>query len=165
MKTITFKTVTQAALFEHELVGQISDGHWEGKQGDHWVPWCRCEIRVGKVGERVGRNFHVNYDRYNFLSKDLLKCVGKRMLVYARLAKAGWPMGIVREVGDGFYNLDGEFTGPPNFKGKFWDGIRRDLNRYNAEQVRADVESSTYSMKELKADLREIKAAIRNHVG
>ncbi len=82
--TFTLRTETQRALFVKELKGQMSDGYWENSRPyDHWKPWCSAKVRVGR---HVGRNFRIRKDNYAFDSRQLLDCVGDRMLKIARRA-------------------------------------------------------------------------------
>ena len=42
---IYLPTASAAALFEHELVGQFSDGMWENARPyDHWKFWCNLKV-------------------------------------------------------------------------------------------------------------------------
>lgn len=83
MGTLAFRNAVQAKLFEEELRGQISDGHWENATPDgHWVPWCHATVIVDPAN--LGRDFHVNRDYYGFSSPFLFSCVGDRMLAIAR---------------------------------------------------------------------------------
>ena len=85
MATITFENEQQAALWDHELVGQLSDGFWENASPHyHWEPWCRAECKVDP--HHPGRDFHVDKDSYAFTSARLLDVVGDRMLAYYRAA-------------------------------------------------------------------------------
>jgi hypothetical protein len=83
--SITFRNEVQAALWECEILGQLSDGYWENsKPYDHWKPWHRADVRVGTdVGRR---GFWTRREGYNLTNKMLLDCVGERMLGYAKLA-------------------------------------------------------------------------------
>lgn len=86
--SITFKTPVQAALFKHELSGQISDGLWENTPNTGWVDWCSADVLVG---DNVGvKGFYPEKNNFNFVSSMLLECVGDRMLKIALLAKAGY---------------------------------------------------------------------------
>lgn len=79
------RNVAQKVLWEEELSGQISDGHWENSgPNDHWQPWCNATIVVDP--DHVGRNFWARRESYNFTAKDLLDVVGERMVEAVRLA-------------------------------------------------------------------------------
>ena len=88
MNTINFRNNIQAALFNVELSGQISDGMWENTRPHrHFEPWCRAEVNVNP--DNVGVNFYAPKNNYNFSSKELLSIVGDRMIWAANLAEKG----------------------------------------------------------------------------
>jgi len=79
---INFRNEVQVALYECELKGQISDGHWENSRPyDHWIRMCKAKA---KVGEPLGPNFYP-MRTYNFAAKPLVDVVGQRMLFIAKL--------------------------------------------------------------------------------
>jgi hypothetical protein len=83
MSTLAVRNQVQAALFEKELKGQLSDGMWENSSPrEHWKPWCSAEVIVDP--ENVGRDFYADKDNYNFNSTFLLECVRDRMLALAQ---------------------------------------------------------------------------------
>lgn len=78
------RNLAQKVLWEEELSGQISDGHWENASPhDHWEAWCRAKVVVDP--EHVGRNFYARRESYNFSAKELLDVVGDRMLEAVRV--------------------------------------------------------------------------------
>lgn len=83
--TITFETLSQAAIFELEMKGQISDGMWENTPGSSWRTWCDAEVRVSDNEDELGRDFYVSRN-LGFGSKTLFEIVGDRMTHYARCA-------------------------------------------------------------------------------
>lgn len=83
--TITFETITQAAIFEHELKGQISDGHWENDARSCYETWCDATVCVSDDEENLGRDFGVSKN-LGFGSKELFDIVGDRMCHYGRMA-------------------------------------------------------------------------------
>lgn len=163
MPTLAFRTQDQATLFTAELAGQISDGHWENSTPrDHWKPWCRAEVIVDP--ENVGRDFYAQRDTYNFANKGLLEVVGQRMINYVRIARAFGPehVGVFKYL----YDLDGAFQGVPAYDGEHWDGVRARITEALAGLVPEAVparlaEHAAYDLKALRADLKEMKAAIR----
>lgn len=112
--TIYFDNNIQAALYKHELTGQISDGMWENSvPSNHWQQPCRAQVAVDADNPRVdiagGQYFKRNY---NFANKMLVDCVGERMKNIAMLAKAGYPDDIVRsfdEVYDSMFTETHEY--------------------------------------------------------
>lgn len=157
--TITFRTAEQAAIFDLELTGQFSDGHWENLRGNHWQPWCRAEV---KVGPEVGRTFHADKDNYNVAAKELLEVVGKRMMGYARIAKV-LGLEVAQQHGNNLVDWDTGLIKRPTYEGTtydvsrgFWDALAAvpgTIERIN------DV--SSYTEKHLRADLREIKRTMK----
>jgi hypothetical protein len=83
--TITFETITQAAIFDLEFKGQISDGHWENDASSNYETWCDADVEVSGNGLSLGRNFYVSKN-LGFGSKKLFDIVGDRMCHYGRMA-------------------------------------------------------------------------------
>jgi len=83
--TITFETITQAAIFELEMKGQISDGHWENDASSNYETWCDADVKVSPYEKDLGRNFWVSKN-LGFGSKTLFEIVGDRMCHYGRMA-------------------------------------------------------------------------------
>jgi len=109
--TLRVRNIAQKVLWEQELSGQISDGHWENSTpNSHWKPWCSAQVVVDP--EHVGRDFWAQRESYNFSDKRLLDVVSDRMLEYVR-----------RLTGD-----------------------------------------ASYDMKQLRADLNDLKVIIKQHV-
>lgn len=92
--TLVVRNLAQRVLFEEELKGQLSDGHWENSlPSDHWEQWCAADVVVAKAGEPVGRDFHVRRESYGFTRRELLDVVAYRMLHYVRVALSiGYPL-------------------------------------------------------------------------
>ena len=190
VSTLTFRTVSQAALFEHELKGQLSDGHWENFEGPdqfveereqrqrdygygglcvddhgedhnpywgHWKVWSDADVAVG---QDVGRDFDAVYDRYDLGDVDLLSVVGKRMVRYVRIAMR-YGLGSVGKLQHAL-DLDGSFSGMPDYEGKYWDEVRTELADVDIDGLRRVVEDdSIYSWRDLIMDLAEMKTTIR----
>lgn len=160
MPTFTLRTPIQAAIFEHELKGQISDGMWENaRPHQHYVPWCAAHVIVG---DNVGRDFDAVKSNYDVSSKFLLECVGKRMLQVARLAREfGYDR--VQDFDD--FTGVGEFGLPPeHYTGPFWDVRREAASALGQDFSRALAvckDETAYTEKNLLSDLREIKKAMK----
>ncbi len=95
--TIYFENNLQAALFKHELRGQISDGYWENSTPhNHWELPCRANVEVDADNPRVDIVGY-NYFRrnYNFANKELVDIVGERMKNIVMLAKAGYTGSVI----------------------------------------------------------------------
>ena len=96
----------QKGLFLHEIQGQISDGQWENSRpNDHWQFWCSFDAssiivdssKMGRNDNAIINDFKQKYaskycqclkDKYNLLDKELLECIGDRMLFMGKLLTA-----------------------------------------------------------------------------
>lgn len=157
--TVTFRTAEQAAIFDLELTGQFSDGHWENLRGDHWIPWCKAKVAVG---ENVGRDFKVTKDNYNVAARELLEDVGERMKGYARIAKV-LGLAAAQEHGRNLVNWDTGLIKRPTFSGTTYDASRGFYDALAAvpgtlERIN---DKTLYEDKHLRADLREIKKTMK----
>jgi hypothetical protein len=156
---LTVRTATQAALFECELKGQLSDGAWENTAPhDHWVPWSDATIAIG---ENIGRNFYARKTSYNFARKDLLEVVEGRMLGYARIALfAGLDVALAVHTFHGV-DCDGTVNFAPDYPGAYWDKKREDLKMLPQDIINAALRNTSYGPKELRKDLRELNKTIK----
>ena len=100
--TIFFADALQAALFDNELTGQISDGCWENsKPHDHWIRPCKAEVAIDAQNPRVEIVGHEYFKRsYNFANPMLIDVVGDRMKNIVMLAKAGYSKEIISTFDD-----------------------------------------------------------------
>lgn len=164
MGTLNLASTDQVVLWENELCGQISDGRWENSTPkDHWKPWCRCFVGVDR--ENLGRDFYVNRDKYNFTASDFLDLLSKRMILYVKLNRI---FGFEKaKLVSRFYDLHGNWEGYPLYKGKFWDEQRQKLRNFlveydlNLDDLRLGVEEESYSLTDLKKDLKQIKEIMK----
>ena len=98
--TIYFQNILQAALYENELTGQISDGYWENSTPrDHYHRPCAAAIVIDSKNPRVESDYLFKR-RYNFANKELVDCVGERMKNIVMLAKAGYDNSVIRDFDD-----------------------------------------------------------------
>jgi hypothetical protein len=165
---LRFRTLEQATLFEMEISGQLSDGHWENHEPhQHWQPWCDAKI---EVGPNVGRDFNVyeGGDDYDLTDSSLMGVVGYRMRVFVRFARRH---GLEKaKILEGALDLDGMFRGLPSEaqraeKTRYWRDLYDRLLPFDMDEVRALAESEEYTHEELLADLREMRGAMRTWVG
>lgn len=161
MGTLTFRTIEQAALFELEIKVQLSDGFWENtRPADHHKIWCKANVTVGTL---PGRNFGAYRDKYNLTNKDLLEVVGDRMIAYVKAVRV---LGF-NHLDDVRYCIDidgnvveeAQLNGP----GAYWEQRREQLANIDLVALRAAVAANTYTMKDLKADLKEMKTAMQTY--
>jgi hypothetical protein len=153
------RTATQAALFECELQGQLSDGYWENARPyDHWQPWCRASVLVGDTV--VGRTFYAGRTAYGFDAKALLDVVARRMIGYARVALV---LGLdVARALHAFHAIDcdGRIDWTRDYVSKQATIGLLDI----AAIDKALQQEYSYTPRDLRRDLRELKATIKVHI-
>lgn len=92
MSKIIFRNPIHAALFDYELMGQISDGFWSNKKPhDHWH-WIKdLEVQCDKTLQHpvkvTGMELYPKL-MYDFASPTLYKYVGKRMDMIYKIARS-----------------------------------------------------------------------------
>lgn len=163
MNCITFRTLEQATLFEYEIKGQLSDGYWENaRPNNHFKPWTDART---VIGEPTGRNFYAPRSNYNLTNSELLDVLSTRMRAYVKLARAfGFDaVDTLKHVLD----LDGNYCGLPEYKdygnSTYWNDIRTNLLQYNLAEVERVVSEDTYTLRNLRADLREMKKTFQKY--
>lgn len=86
MKQINFDNIMQVTLYECEIKGQLSDGHWENTEPDsHWEPMCEAKAKVVGLGEKLGCNFEPEIE-YDFT--ELTEYLCDRMIRYVKTVLA-----------------------------------------------------------------------------
>jgi len=99
IKKIYFDNKIQKAIFDHELMGQISDGNWENSRpynhykAFHNVETCVDPIEPGKTGV-------IPLRKYNFNDSTLFSIVGNRMVNIANLAENGYDEKTIQDFDD-----------------------------------------------------------------
>ena len=173
-RVLLVRNAMQAAVFEHELKGQLSDGQWENAT----VPtkdWWWITVKIAGPRDPIGRNFYPKYDKFNFAAKDLLSVVGNRMLAYARAAKAGVAFDdcavmdyLVKTSFDLGKPIDDDFDGNLIFTDKVQmyavERVAPVLKKYGEEFLKKALEDKSYGPKELVADLKDLKSIARTLV-
>jgi hypothetical protein len=162
-KTLTVRNIEQAGAWL-ELDGQISDGQWENARPyDHYKIWCEADVRVATPGEPVGRNFYAQKSNYNFTSPDLLNIVGLRMLATVRIARR---FGIeVASLLEHVASCEGtvDTHWETYHKTEFEKAAK--IAGFSTEAFVASlleaVADTSYTMKDLKVDLKDLKAIIK----
>lgn len=169
MQNILFtRNVEQAALFEFELSGQISDGFWENARPyDHWQVWCDAQVAVATEGQ-VGCTFYARRSNYNFANPELLDVVGYRMLGIARIAR-NLGLDVARTV-HALYVLDTEADAEGNpminltGEGDYFDKKRAAFATLDADAINAALKDQSYSYRDMVADLRDLSRIIKIRV-
>ena len=162
MYTVNFRNDVQLVLWNLELVGQLSDGHWENaRPDDHWRIWALAKAQVDD--KNLGRNFYGAKTNYNFTSSELLEAVGERMIVSVKLWEYCKDLELVEKLMN-LFSFDNDkfvWNGLPMYKGTYWDDIRAVLNKQDLAKIRNFVESHPFDMKDLRAELRDMKQIIK----
>ena len=85
---INFQNEAQVILYECELKGQLSDGHWENAvPHNHWQTMCRAAAIANPISP-LGCVRVWPRRRYAFHNKDLVECIGDRMINFVKTYKA-----------------------------------------------------------------------------
>lgn len=82
MNEIRFENLAQVVLYECELKGQISDGHWEDDDTDHWKVMCDAKATVAEKENEVGLNFTPERE-YDFC--EVVDVLSDRMIRYVKI--------------------------------------------------------------------------------
>jgi len=164
MSTLYVENKIQKALFEGELVGQLSDGYWENSRPmNHWKPWVDCKV---VVSDKVGRDFWADKDNYNFSAPMLLEAVGTRMLNRAKAVILGFSEKAIQQMPDDLQEYQWYYNHAQTSKDTYWAEKVEKMNAagINEATMKAIEESNVYTMKMLRADLNGLKKAARTMV-
>lgn len=165
---IFLPTLTAAALFEHSLLGQFSDGMWENSTPHgHWKPWHHLEI-VFDTGctPRVEGGLGFRKKNYNLMG--LLEYVQDEMLALGRMTLAAAHLGIdltgnARNAAQyGYMPATLEDWTARKESGKWGqDHVTKYMVDVTPELAAAFYQhEKSYTLRDLKADLKACKAAI-----
>lgn len=148
MKHVNFRNILQVALFKCELSGQISDGKWENsKPYDHHYFLRNLEVEIDS--NNVGKNFISK--NYNFASKDLLECVGNRMLRTINLAGNGYSTDIISR----FHSVSAEDL--KDYNTDYWKKYKEELIKiFGSVENFKLMSEDKYDMQYLKEELKEM---------
>jgi hypothetical protein len=168
--TIFLSTLSQVALFTGELTGQISDGMWENSgPRDHWKFWCRLDARVDPTGTprvETARPWECKKRGYAF--SRLYEIIGDRMVNLGRMGRAAASLGTAlpeRARGAAEYMPDTleEWTRCQE-TGAWQHDFIADYMKGVAPELAAAYYATRYGMKELRADVKAVRAAMQNVV-
>jgi predicted DNA-binding WGR domain protein len=155
---IQFENATQVALFQGELIGQMSDGAWENASPmNHWRPMSEATVRVGKPG----MNF-VPMRTYDYASPELLSIVGDRWLFLAKATKA-YPSVDFSDIAhavDHFSDITDQSKVTDEWEKKYVEKILQATGETDFNQFLARVHGQQYGMGDLRKDLRAIKNVV-----
>lgn len=159
---ITFRTRTQKALFDLELLGQISDGRWENSlPSNHWQVFNRV---ITKVGSPLGKVGVYPKRSYNFADKMLVDVVGDRMLTYAKAAIAFPKMDINDlQYVDNLYDVQ-KIENISPFNLTHWTEFKEKSGIESFEEFKKKIDAVPYTKSNLILDLRMISNIIAGRV-
>ena len=158
---IEFTTATAVALWEYELKGQFSDGMWENSRPyEHWKFWCALDAVVGPVDKVTKYPYPWYCRKYSYGLNSLLPIIGDRMLKIGQLASVG---------GEGYHVFAAAEYMPATLaefanckeSGKWAYNFVAEHMKHISVDLAVKFYASTYTVKDLKADLKRIKAAIK----
>lgn len=162
---IILANANQVVLYKQELVGQISDGYWENSSPrDHWRSPCRASV---VVGEEPGVNF-IPHRAYNFNAKNLVDVVGERMMQSVRVAMKFPKLSpVAREV---FENGEWWWKQTCSNQAMLDHHVEmvaelKTVGITNFQEMKTAVDNldeTSYTMKDMRKDLRGINAAFKN---
>jgi len=163
MSYIVFENYKQASIFENELKGQLSDGFWSNARPyNHYVNICKTEVSVGKPDVKF-----YGKKNYNFINKDLISYVGKRMWDYAVVAdhfEDKYPLrsyGFIADNHEKIVKIYENGATKNNFDVYIAHNIKRfELKLKDMKEVKKVLASNPYNEKELKKELRAIKKTV-----
>lgn len=159
---ITFSSPILAALWTHEVTGQMSDGMWEGtKPHDHWKFWCRLEVKTGsenRVEHHASDWCRKNkYGLEKLLTIDEIK---ERMLKMGRMARALGTHDFHREASENMPETFEEWARCKEANDWQYPWISEGMKGITSEMASAYYAVS-YTLKELKSDLKIIKETLK----
>lgn len=159
MSTIAFHNQAQAILFEYELKGQISDGHWENSPGNHWQEPCRAKVIVDKMNP--GKDFH-SRRAYNFTDKELLDVVGKRMRSYVIIGEL-FGEEVLKDLHNRVECDSGLVERPTCQPGnKYWDEQRALCDKHDLVTINKAIQSELiYPRSQMVGDLEDMKVIFK----
>lgn len=165
---IFLPSTTSAALFEHVLLGQFSDGKWENSTPhDHWKPWGNLEVVFDQgCTPRVEGGSGFRKKNYNLLG--LLEYIEDEMLALCRMTLAAEYLGVeltrdARHAAEYMPATLAEWTMHKSSSPlcKWADHVATYMADVTPELARAFYEhEKSYTVKDLKKDLALCKAAI-----
>lgn len=149
---IFLPTATARAVWEHEILGQMSDGQWENSTpSGHWIFWQKMEVASGEPHTEADRS--PTKDSYALTA--LISNIGDRMVALGRLAEAGATDGKAFHASEYMPKTYEEFM-----KGKA-EGFKPDYIAKYMEVVTPEMAKKFYESKYNENDLRRDLALIK----
>jgi hypothetical protein len=160
----------QAAIFEMEMKGQLSDGRWENsKPNNHWTTPCNAEAVVRP--EKVGRDF-CHTRGYNFGEKGLFEIVGERMTRFAQAAIA-FPEVSIRTLSEYRWDFDDRLDAPISSRYSAEYAVKKGERRWrllelvgveDGEAFEAKLAATGYTAKDCKKDASRLTTCFRTKI-
>jgi hypothetical protein len=167
--TLAVENRAQAALYEWEMKGQMSDGQWENSTPHgHWRTPNEAQVVVRP--EKVGRNFYTER-AYNFANRDLFAAVSDRMIRFAKIAIA-FPAIEINDLAQYRWDFDTDLTKQTNVYSNDYQKrkdaqIRELLNLVGVAtrfEFETEVGSVTYTEKDARRDLNRLTKCFRTQL-
>jgi hypothetical protein len=159
MKTITLQNSVQSLLWVGELSGQVSDGFWENsKPYDHYKAVSGARVNVDPDAE-PSINFYLRR-RYNFANTTLFKYVGARMQMSVLVLKTFPTLSLeaIRCFDNGSY-----MWGNAHYEKTLAEFASIGIHSYDdLQRTIKNLDSTLYTIKDLKKDLKVITNAFNN---
>lgn len=157
---ITFKTPAQAAIFLHEIQGQISDGYWSQDPRSQWRYWSNADVFVGENTGCQGAP-----GKRAFALEKLMPLLTERMVHYAKLAIAFPEMGfngcsMVEDACRFDVLLEWAKSEAPD-RSYYKDQVQAIEDAGGAQAVMDRLAAVDYTAVDLAADLKAIKATMK----
>ena len=172
-KTFTVRSTVQKALFEKEILGQLSDGMWGNALPlNHWKRWSGVTVKVAADGGAVGRSFNnapKSYDLTRLVKNDVVR---ERMILIAKLTLTFGE--VMYPLVSKLFDWQGNWQGMPKCSGR--SGSTEAEDKLNLrllelfptperlETVRTLTEMQRYTKNDLLADLRDLKAEMKTYL-
>jgi hypothetical protein len=158
--TITFKTPGAFAIWIAELTGQMSDGMWENTTPyGHWRFWSDCEVQLGDENKvETDILWAIKKAGYNFGA--LIPYVGERMISYGRMGQVTVDKNAVRAA-EYMPSTLAEWLKckeSGNWKYSFVEKYMEAVT----EEIACKFYLTTYTIRNLKNDIKHVKAAMKN---
>lgn len=168
--TIYFRNFTQKMLWDIEISGQISDGHWENSSGESWVFWTSLKTAVDSSNPRVEANIQPSRINFNLSDKNLLDIVGDRMLAIGKMSKITKDETIVK-ASEYLEHFVFDKTNEQEKIDKF-NNIKNDSSDYRSKYLEPISEELfkkwldvNYTMSNLRSDLNDMKDIMKTVAG
>ena len=159
------RNLAQKVLMDFELKGQMSDGHWENARQD-WRVWCDTKFLVS-IDDRLGTigisDWKKRTARYNLAAKDLLDVVGDRMMASVRVCQR-FPR-LVNHQSAAEHCAEAALNNESydwDWAKEYLSTVEKVIGKENMEEFnRVAKDTSLYTMKQMRKDLKDLKEIMK----